>query len=302
MFTCLSLCVDWCLIVQVHYLYDSYGPPYLVCNRYLMVPLTLHGTGIALSPYMYVWFPHVKWLHVLYNSYGPQYLIWNTYHMAPHVCMAPTCTICFLWSPHTLYGIGMLWSPLSLHGTGITWSPTCMYGPPTFKVSSCLIWLLWSPWNITLMVPLTSYFIWNRYHVVPHTCTYDPPTCEMSSCVIWLLWYPIAIYQIGIIWSPHMYYIVLMVLTYLIWNRYLWFTLPYMVPPHVKCLHVLYVSYCPHTLHGIGIIWSPTCMYGPPTCEVSSCLIWLLWSPWKMTLMVPPHLIQNWYLMVPHRA
>ena len=87
-----------------------------------------------------------------------------------------------------------------------------------------------------------------------------------------------------------------------------------MVPPHVKCLHVLYDSYgppyliwnryhmvsptyrygppkctmtlmVPHTLYGIGILWSPlpymkqvlygppTCMYGPPTCEVSSHLI-----------------------------
>ena len=54
------------------------------------------------------------------------------------------------------------------------------------------------------------------------------------------------------VWSPHMYYMTLMV---------------------------------PHSLYEIGILWSPlpymeqvlygspTCMYGPPTCEVSSCLI-----------------------------
>ena len=31
----------------------------------------------------------------------------------------------------------------------------------------------------------------------------------------------------------------------------------HMVPPHVKCLHVIYNSYGPHTLYGIGILWSP---------------------------------------------
>ena len=92
--------------------------------------------------------------------------------------------------------------------------------------------------------------------------------------------------------------------------------------------HVLYDSMVPHTLYGIGIlwsplilyrtgiVWSPTCMYGPLTCEASSCLIWLLWSPhtlygigivlsphmddmMSMTIMVPPYLIWNRYHMIP---
>ena len=51
-----------------------------------------------------------------------------------------------------------------------------------------------------------------------------------------------------------------------------------LVTVNVKCLHVLYDSYDPHTLYGIGILWSSFTLYGtgivcPPTCEVSSCLI-----------------------------
>ena len=37
-----------------------------------------------------------------------------------------------------------------------------------------------------------------------------------------------------------------------------------LVPPYVKCLHVIYYSYgLSHTLNGKGIILSPTCTYGP---------------------------------------
>ena len=67
----------------LHVLYDSYGPPYLIWNRYhmaphmyvwsphmyvwshhmismtLMVPLTLYGTGIVWSPQNYVWSSHM---------------------------------------------------------------------------------------------------------------------------------------------------------------------------------------------------------------------------------------------------
>ena len=63
--------------------------------------------------------------------------------MVPHIYVwSPTCTTWLIWSPHTLYGIGMLWSPLTLNGIGILGSPlpymeqltygptTCMYGPP----------------------------------------------------------------------------------------------------------------------------------------------------------------------------
>ena len=138
---------------------------------------------------------HVKCLHVLYDSYGPPYLIWNGYHLVPpHVHMVPD------------------------H----------MY-------------------NMTYDLPL---LIWNRYRIVPPlsymkqlwygppTCTYHPPKCEVSSCLIWLLWSPIA-YRIGVIWSPTCMYGPPHVLydsygrPYLIWNRY--------------CM-------VPLTLYGTGII------------------------------------------------
>ena len=43
------------LMIRVHcrnllIVSDSYGPPYLIWNRYLMVPLTLYGTCIVWSP------------------------------------------------------------------------------------------------------------------------------------------------------------------------------------------------------------------------------------------------------------
>ena len=152
---------------------------------------------------------------------------------------------------------------------------------------------------MTLMVP--PYLIWNRYCMVPtytiwflwypipymEQVSHCPPTCEVSSWLIWLLWSPHTLYGIGIVWSPHILYDSYGT-PYLIWNRYL------VVLPHLKCLHVLYDSYGPHTLYGIGIVWSPHILYdsygtpyliwnryhvGPPTCEVSSCLIILLWSP-----------------------
>ena len=47
----------------------------------------------------------------------------------------------------------------------------------------------------------------------------------------------------------------------------------YIWSPLMKCHPVLNDSYGPHTLYRIGIIWSPTCMYGPPM--------------YYMTLMVP---------------
>ena len=91
-----------------------------------------------------------------------------------------------------------------------------------------------------------------------------------------------------------------------------------MVPPHVP--YDFFQDSCECncqiwsllTLYGTGIVWSPTCAYcpplsymehvsyGPPTCEVSSCLIWfmdphtlygtgIIWSP--HVCMVPPHVL-----------
>ena len=100
---------------------DSYGPPYLIWNRYLMVLPTLLSMTLLVPKYLiwnrylmvppyliqkrYCMVPH------MYNLMVPSYLIWNMYCMLPPTCMygPPTCTI---WC-----------SPLTLHGTGIIWSP-----------------------------------------------------------------------------------------------------------------------------------------------------------------------------------
>ena len=87
-------------VMCLHVLYDYYGPPYLIWNRYhmvpqhvhmvphmyfmtLMAPHTLYGIGILWSPlpymeqvlydspHVHMFPPHVKCLHVLYDSYGP---------------------------------------------------------------------------------------------------------------------------------------------------------------------------------------------------------------------------------------
>ena len=167
------------------------------------------------------------------------------------------------------------------------------------------------------MVP--TYLIWKRYGMVPHmynmifsgqpiwspTCTYGPP--------IWLLW------SSYLIWNRY-----LMVPPYLIWNRYcmvpphVWYDFfrpAHMVPPHIQYVFFFRPAWkestaCPKydfwwsplTLYVTGIVWSPH-MYVWSLPHVT-CLhvLYDLWSPWNMTLMVPPCLIWNWYLMVPHRA
>ena len=386
----------------------SYGPPhvYMVPHMWsvsmsymtLMVLHTIYEIGIVWSP---------TWM------YGPPtgevsscliWLLWSPYILygigiiwSP-TCMygPPTCTI-WLMIPHTLYGIGMLWSLLPYMEQVWYGPPTCTYGPPTSEVSSCLIWLLWSPyliwnrydmvpphvymvphmwsvlmsymiygppyhiwnrchgppnmydmmpmiygppyliWNRYLMVPIT---LWNRYHMVPHIYIVPPHVKCLHVLYdsygppyhIWNRYCMVPHMDVG----PPTYYMTLMV-PYLIWNRYLMVPLPYMeqisycppyvcmVPPHLKCLHVMYDSWSPHTLYGIGILWSPLpymeqVLYGSPTCEVSPCLIWLLWFPytwygigiiwsphmyvWSPTctiwLLWTPYLIWNRYLMAPY--
>ena len=64
----------------LHVLYDSYGPPYLIWNRYHMV------------------LPHVcitSHICDMSKTYGPPYLIWNRHLMVPL----------------TLYGTGIIWCP-----------------------------------------------------------------------------------------------------------------------------------------------------------------------------------------------
>ena len=183
--------------------------------------------------------------------------------MVPHM---------YIWFPLTLCGRGIIWSPTctygpppvkclhlfydlcgppTLNGTGIIWSPTCTYGPPT--------------WNIWLMAPHTLYkigilwfpfyLIWNRYHMVPPHEHMVPPHEHMvppyvkclhglyaSNGPPYLMWNRYCVIPHMYIWSPHMYCMSLMVPPYLIWNRY--FLGPYLIRK--------------------GIVWSPTCTYGPP--------------------------------------
>ena len=72
----------------LHVLYDSYGSPIPYMIQVLYGP-----------PNMYVWSPHV-----LYDSYGPPYFIWNKYLMVP-----------------------------------LPYMEQASYCPPTCEVSSCLI-------------------------------------------------------------------------------------------------------------------------------------------------------------------
>ena len=95
----------------------------------------------------------------------------------------------------------------------------------------------------------------------------------------------------------------------------------YICSPHMWSVFMSYMTLLvPHTLYGIGIIGSSTCMYGPLTCMFGAptCMIqchWLLLSLipymeyvsdgplliWNRNRyhMVPPH-VQYRYHMVPH--
>ena len=66
----------------LHVLYDSYGPPYPIWNRYHMVPTHAQyyffRSPISYmekvsygSPHVCMVLPHMKCVHVLYVSYGP---------------------------------------------------------------------------------------------------------------------------------------------------------------------------------------------------------------------------------------
>ena len=116
------------------------------------------------------------------------------------------------------------------------------------------------------------YLTWNRYHMFP-SHVYMVPLHEVSSCLIWLM-VPHTLYGIGIWWSPLTLYG-----TGIVWSPTYMHGLP-------TC--IIWLLQSPNALYGIGVLWSlyliwnrvPTCMCVSPTCdEVSSCLIWLLWSP-----------------------
>ena len=71
----------------------------------------------------------------------------------------------------------------------------------------------------------------------PTTCMFGAPPYVKCFHVLYDLWSPIPYMEIGIVWSPHVY----------IWSP---------------------LSYMEQILYG-----PPTCMFGRPTREVSSCII-----------------------------
>ena len=114
-----------CMVLYMYYM-THMVLPYLIWNKYLMVPLILYGTGI-------IWFPHMLSVFMSYMTLMVlPYLIWNRYHMVPqHVCMVP---------PHVLW---LLWIPDLIWNRYLMVSPTC-------EVSSFMSYM-------TLMVPPIPY-------------------------------------------------------------------------------------------------------------------------------------------------
>ena len=144
------------------------------------------------------------------------------HNMVPtYVCMVPPHVLYDSHGPsHNLYRMGILWSFLTLYWTGMApnmyvWSPTC-------EVSSWHIWLLW------FSIPYIEKVSHGppHIHVVPHL-----PYMEQ------VLYGPPHAHMVPHMWIVFMSYMPLMVLPYLIWNRYC--TVPHMY------------------------VWSPTCMHGP---------------------------------------
>ena len=234
-------------MVPPHVLYDSYGPPYLIWNRYFMVCPYLIWNRYCLVPHMYIWYPHMWSVFMSYMPLMvPPFFIWNRYGMVPpYIHMFPPHVqydVNHSYGPHTLYGIGIWWSPLP-YMEQLSYDPphVCMV-PPHVRCLHVLYHSYGPP-----------YLIWNRYHMVP-----------WHQCMV-----PLTLYGTGIVWFPPHVHMVpshvkcLHVLydsygpPYLIWNRYC------MIP--LTCTIWLLWSYGPPlTFYRIGIIWSPpTCMYGP---------------------------------------
>ena len=193
------------------------------------------------------------------------YSLTDMYIWSPNMWSVFISYITFI-VPHTLYAIGIIWSPHMY-----IWSSLTVYGTD----------IIWFPWHVHMVLPHMKCL-----HVI-----YDRSPIP---CIEWVLYGPPQLVLYDSYGPP-----------YLIWNGYC--MVPQhvcMVPPCVKCLHVLYGFYSPHTLYGIGIVWSPPHVhmvphmyyvtYGPhyliwnrycmvpymyiwsPTCEVSSYLIWLM--------------------------
>ena len=167
------------------------------------------------------------------------------------------------------------------------------YGPPHICMVPpiCTIWVLWFP------IPYMEYVSYG--HPLPHMeqVSYGSPTSTYGPCHMW---------------SVFMSDMTLMA-PYLIWNRYLMVPLPYMEQvsygPHMYVWSCLCkVSSClicllwPHTLYGIGILWSPLpymdqVLYGPPHVHMVPChvkCLHVLYDSYG-----PPYLIWNRYHIVP---
>ena len=113
------------------------------------------------------------------------------------------------------------------------------------------------------------YLIWNMYCMVPHM----------------YVWSPLTLYGRAIIWSlnmyvcsPHMWSRYFMVSHQLILNRYCMVPHMYIWSPNMCCVFMSYISLMvPHTLYGIGIVWSSYMYTWSPTCTI--WCQWLLCSP-----------------------
>ena len=192
-------------MVPSHVLYDSYGPPCLIWNRYLIVSSYLIWTGIIWSPHMWSVFMSYMTLMVPHTLYGVG-IIWS-----------PTCTIWLMVPPYLIWNMYLMVPPY------LIWNG---YHSPPHVYMVPQMWSVFMSYNDSYGPP---YFIWNRYcmvphwYVCPHIYMYRPHHMYMITVhcmnlvtvndsygppyLIWnkYLMVPLTLYGIGIVWSPHMY-------------------------------------------------------------------------------------------------
>ena len=135
-----------CMYSPPHVLYDSYGLPYLIWNRYHMVL-----PHVCMVLHMWSVFMSYMTLMVLHTLYGIGILWSPTCTYGPITCMI-WCQ--WHWSPHILYGIGIWWSPLP-------YMEEVSYGPHMY---------VWPTHMYDLMVTLLPYM---------EQVSYGPPTCRI---------------------------------------------------------------------------------------------------------------------------
>ena len=226
--------------------------------EWLMVPHTLYGIGIWLSP-----LPYMEQL-----SYGPP------------TSEVSSCPIWALWS-HTLYGIGIISSPTCMHHPPHVlynyYGPHSLYG----------IGILWSP-----------YLIQNRYHMVPpHVCMV-PTHVKCLHVLFASYGSPIPYMELVLYGPSHVHMIPLhvhIVPPHVQCDVNSSYVLPI---PYMECRNIVTVndsygpptctiwffrtmdcgnlvtvndSYGPHTLYGIGILWFLLTLYGTGIVWSPSC-------------------------------